>query len=547
MAPTAAAGPPPKIPKPTGPGALDYGGSAGQISQIAVDQLPTLGLTGRGVVVGVLDAGFAPFSVEALDHAVILGERDFVDRDSTPFETPSHGTSVLSVLGGYAPGQLIGPAYGSSFLLARTEIVEDGIEIRMEEDLWVEGLEWLEREGAEVVNSSLGYSDWYTFADYDGRTAVTTVAADAAVERGVFIANSVGNEGTAGLTAPADGFHVCAVGAVTATGIPWSGSSRGPTADGRTKPDVAALGVSARLANSIFPGRLLFDSSSDPRTGPVDFTARYVVPVGRTIRTFLLALTLTDDDAAQVAWLGRNVGGFSGLAVTYERGGATRELWVNDFSDPTVLSAPRPEGFGYEGETLRFQNGGIETTLANRFNITLLLDLSSQLPEGGLLGNDVMAVRTTSNFAPLSGIEIARLDDGDRASYGYGTGTSYASPLVAGAAALILEARPSWTPLEVLAALRTTASQHTTPDNVMGYGIADVYGAVFGSGIAARADLDGDGSVGILDLYLFRRDWESVHGTGGSVSGSTLRSDLNLDGRIDGADTFILSGQWLAP
>jgi subtilisin family serine protease len=523
---------------------LDYGLSATQIGQINVDHLHDLGLSGNGVIVGVLDAGFAPFSVESLHHAKILAEKDFVDHDRTTFDTPDHGTAVLSVLGGFAPGQLIGPAYGASFLLARTEIIEDGIEIQMEEDLWVAGLEWLEREGAEVVNSSLGYSDWYLPEDFDGQTAVTTVAADAAVERGVFIANSVGNDGVAGLTAPADGFNVCAVGAVTASGSPWVGSSRGPTADGRIKPDVAAMGVNARIADSRLRDQVLFDSDFDLRDGPVDFSVTYVVGADRASKTFRLALTLKDDTAGDVAWLGKPVGPFSGLAVHLVRGGATEELWVDDFSDAGVLSDPSPAGFGYEGDVLRFQNGGIETTLENRFDITLLLDLTPVLPDGGVVQDDRIIIRTTSQFDPLLGINVSYLDDVAGRAYSNGTGTSFASPLVAGVAALILEARPGWTPLQVLDALRCTASQASTPDNAVGFGIVDAHGALFDSGTAPSADIDGDGSVGGKDLHLFYQDWRTVHLSNETALGTTMRSDLDLDGEINDEDLFLITSQW---
>jgi len=523
---------------------LDYGPSATQVTQIRVDQLHARGLTGKGVVVGLLDAGFAPFSTEALDHAVILGERDFVDRDLTTFDTASHGTSVLSVLGAFAPGRLIGPAYGASFLLARTEIVEDGIEIRLEEDLWVEGLEWLERRGADVVNSSVGYTDWYSPDDFDGLTGVTTVAADAAVERGVFIANSVGNEGLAGLTVPADGFHVCAVGGVSGSGASWSGSSRGPTADGRIKPDVSAMAVGVRVASSLFRRRILFDSAADGREAPVDFTATYTVLSGRATRTLRLALALKDDATDDVAWIGKPVGAFSGLSVQLVRGGATQELWANDFSAASVLTGPFPDGFGYSGDTLVHRDGGIETTLANRFDIALLLDLSPLLPEEGLLVGDGILVRTTAKFSPLTGIEISILDDLDRTSYTNGNGTSGASPLVAGAAALILEARPGWGPLQVLHALRSTASQASAPDNEVGYGIVDAASALFDSTVPPTGDLDGDSVVGPADLLLFGWDWDLVRGRNETPLGTALRSDLNLDGRIDHADLFLIGGRW---
>ena len=87
----------------------------------------------------------------------------------------------------------------------------------------------------------------------DGETAVTTVAADSAVDRGVLIFNSAGNEYNNAwhyIIAPADGDNVLAIAAVTSSGIKSSFSSVGPSADGRIKPDLAAMGSSVYLASS---------------------------------------------------------------------------------------------------------------------------------------------------------------------------------------------------------------------------------------------------------------------------------------------------------
>ena len=90
------------------------------------------------------------------------------------------------------------------------------------------------------------YPDWYTRDRLDGNTALCTRAADIAVSHGIVVVNSAGNEGTSGLVAPADGDSVLAIGAVDRAGAIASFSSRGPTADGRIKPDFAAMGVGVR-------------------------------------------------------------------------------------------------------------------------------------------------------------------------------------------------------------------------------------------------------------------------------------------------------------
>ena len=248
--------------KPLTPAAgqgLNYGPAARQLTQLHVPELHDLGLSGRGVIIAILDTGYN------LDHVAfdslrtrVIAERDFINGDDQTADNPAqdvsgqhnHGTETLSTIGGYAPGDLIGPAYGAHFLLAKTETI--AFEQQIEEDWWVQGVEWADSMGADIVSSSLGYNVWYQFSDMDGRTAVTTQAATIAVSRGIVVVNSMGNEGQSlwqKMIAPADAEGVISVGAVDSTGRRAAFSSRGPTFDGRIKPDVVAMGVAVRVAN----------------------------------------------------------------------------------------------------------------------------------------------------------------------------------------------------------------------------------------------------------------------------------------------------------
>lgn len=353
----------------------DYGFSHAQLDQINVLPLHQLGYSGRDVLVCMLDTGFRK-SHKVFQNSRLIAEWDFVNNDGDVEQnlydpddySDSHGTGTWSILGGYDPGELIGPAFGSDFLLAKTETTN--FEQPIEEDYWVAGIEWAESLGAEVVSSSLGYTDWYIFEDMDGETAVTTIAANRAVELGVVVVTAAGNERDkpwGHIIAPADGFDLISAGAVNSSGWIAAFSSPGPTYDGRIKPEVCALGV---------------------------------------------------------------------------------DNW---------LAANRSDGSGY---------------------------------------------------------------------YTTGSGTSFATPLVAGAAALLLEIHRDWTPAQVRSALLNTASRSSSPDNDYGWGIINV---------ARAADLD----LALLSLQSFTIDddasGESLgNGNGKAEPGETIevRISLKNEGRV---------------
>ncbi|MEJ2507834.1 MAG: S8 family serine peptidase, partial [Ignavibacteriaceae bacterium] len=169
-----------------------------------------------------------------------------------------HGTNTLSIIGGFKEGELIGPAYGSSYILAVTEDISS--ETPVEEDNWIAAMEWADSIGVDVTSTSLGYLSFsapyvsYTWEDMDGKTARITIAADYAVSLGIVVINSAGNNGFNSdhntLDAPADGDSVITIGAVTSNGNRSGFSSVGPTVDGRIKPDLMAMGSSVYAAGT---------------------------------------------------------------------------------------------------------------------------------------------------------------------------------------------------------------------------------------------------------------------------------------------------------
>ncbi|MCB9191992.1 MAG: S8 family serine peptidase [Flavobacteriales bacterium] len=240
----------------------DYGSTFNQINMLGGVSLHNQGFRGEGMLIAVLDAGFPnvdqfPVFDSLITDGRLLGGWDFVDQDNSIFEDNSHGQSVLSTMAGYIPGSFIGTAPKASYLLLRTE--DGNTEFPIEMDYWVAGAEYADSAGADVINSSLGYTTFdgsmfdYEYADMDGNTLRGSIGADIAASRGILVVNSAGNSGDNPwqyIGAPADGDSVLAVGAVRADGERVSFSSIGPSADGDIKPNVCAQGFQATIINS---------------------------------------------------------------------------------------------------------------------------------------------------------------------------------------------------------------------------------------------------------------------------------------------------------
>jgi len=221
--------------------------------------LTDAGVDGTGVRIAIFDGGFDTQN-PAFTGITVTAQYDFVFGDTIVRNEPadvasahSHGTAVWSLFAGDVPGRLHGVARGASYLLAKTEDVRS--EMRVEEDNYVAALEWADSIGVDIVSSSLAYLNFdngfsYTPSQLNGDVAVTTVAADLAAQRGILVVTAAGNSGpgTRTIWTPADGDSVLAVGAEDSLGGLASFSSRGPTADGRIKPDFTAPGVDICVA-----------------------------------------------------------------------------------------------------------------------------------------------------------------------------------------------------------------------------------------------------------------------------------------------------------
>jgi serine protease AprX len=255
--------------KTTTSGDINYGDSFNALNMLSVPAVHGTGNHAQGILIGVFDNGFRLLTHTVFDslRPRIVATRDFVDhKTSVVPNNPnsgfgSHGVWTLATIGGYAPGHVVGPAFGASFVLARTE--NDSSETPIEEDNWAAAIEWAESLGVQVTSTSLGYLAFdapyvsWTWQNMDGRTTLITRAAAMAVRKGVVVVNSAGNNGNNAshntLNAPADADSVIAAGAVNPDGNRAGFSSVGPTTSipPHIKPDVMAQGQEIAVPSAV--------------------------------------------------------------------------------------------------------------------------------------------------------------------------------------------------------------------------------------------------------------------------------------------------------
>jgi serine protease AprX len=239
----------------------DYGPSYTQIHQLNGDVLHNLGYRGQGKVIAVLDAGFLNADVNPAFDSLwannqILGTRDFVSPGSNVYRGDNHGAAVLSEMACDDPGNLIGTAPKASYWLIRTEDLSS--ENIIEEYNWVVGAEMADSVGADLINSSLGYSvfdnGWmdHTCADMNGYTNVSTRGANIAFSKGMALSITCGNSGGSSWTcvdSPSDAIDVLGIGAVDSSGNYAPFSSTGTVDTTYVKPNLACMGVNCTVAS----------------------------------------------------------------------------------------------------------------------------------------------------------------------------------------------------------------------------------------------------------------------------------------------------------
>ncbi len=240
-----------------------YGTNAGQVHIHEGEYLHNLGFHGEGITIAMLDAGYLNYlSNPAFDSIrlqnQILGTHDYVAVETSVNEDHYHGSMCLSTIAANEPGQMVGTAPKAKFWLLRTE--DANSEYPVEEQNWVAAAEFADSAGADIITSSLGYSDFddpafsLSYAQRDGKTSIISIGANLAVKKGMLVTNSAGNSGADGgdakyVLCPADADGVLSIGATDVSGTIASFSSVGPNGAGQLKPNVVSVGRNAVVAN----------------------------------------------------------------------------------------------------------------------------------------------------------------------------------------------------------------------------------------------------------------------------------------------------------
>jgi hypothetical protein len=245
-----------------------YGKAESQVEMLGLDALHSAGFKGNGLTIAVIDAGFiGADTISYFKDLKLKAVRDFIYPPTTVYNGHYHGTAVLSLMATKKPYQIVGTAPEASYCLLRSE--DNASEFPIEEDYWAAAAEFADSIGADIINSSLGYSEFdmsalsYAKSQLDGKTAFVTKAASMAASKGMLVVISAGNEGAKPwrkISFPSDAPDVLTVGAVQSDLSRSYFSSMGPTADGRIKPDVMAMGVNNSIINGT--GQLTFGSGT---------------------------------------------------------------------------------------------------------------------------------------------------------------------------------------------------------------------------------------------------------------------------------------------
>ena len=199
------------------------------IPQIQADKVWEAGITGKNIDVAVLDTGIHD------EHPALTVEKEIDYTGEGTDDLYGHGTHVAGIVAS-TDSIYRGVAYDSDLFNVKV-LNKDGSGYGSDV---IKGIEWSVDNDAEIISMSLGAE----IDPCDGTDAISQ-AVDKAVSKGVVAIVAAGNSGpdSGTITSPGCSKKGITIGAVDDNDNVPSWSSRGPTDDGRVKPDLVAPGV----------------------------------------------------------------------------------------------------------------------------------------------------------------------------------------------------------------------------------------------------------------------------------------------------------------
>jgi len=507
-----------------------------------------LGLTGRGVRVAIIDTGidydnpdlggcFGPGCRVEKGYDFVGDDYNAADVDPViapdpdPDDCAGHGTHVAGIVG--ANGEVVGVAPEVTFLAYRVF----GCEGSTSEDIILAAMERAWRDGADVINMSLGHAlDW--------PQSIEALAVDRLVRHGVVVAASAGNDATLGLYATST--PATAAGAISVASFDNTAAHLTAFA---VSPDGTLVGYIEAAGAPLPP-----ESGSAPmaRTGTSSSTADACNPLPANSLAGMVALIRRGTCSFYAKAFNAQTAGAIGV-VLYNNAPGILGVTVAGTPPITipVVSITAAKGVLIDA---RLSNGPVTLTLTTEITAepiptaNLISSFSSYGPAPDLsikpdIGAPGGSVRST---LPL-----------EQGGHGTLSGTSMASPHVAGAAALLLQARPRLKPADVMMRMQNTAVPQLWSGNPtvgildsvhrQGAGMLRVDSAVLAEATVSPSELAlGEVENGVA-LRLLRIDPGSSFDDdgghdrrGGRKGGDTITYRLgHQPGVSTGANTFV--------